>query len=356
MSWKPANSLSITSRLLLIFTCSLVLILLIITGLIYPPLKELLYQSNLSHQHYCYLLTQICIKKFFIGLWLSVGIIIIASYLVVKKSLKPIERFTKELESISASSLDKRLPAQGQPKELQDLAATCNEMLLRVENAFKQIRQFSASMAHELKNPIHYLQTATEITLAKSQTVEAYEEVLQTHLEEYRGLTTLIDNLLFLTRYEHRQIQLNTQPVSAQQLINSIIDYYELMAQENEIDIHIQGDAQIEVDENLFKRVISNLIDNSLAYTQKGGNILIQIEQNAGEAVVIRVNDNGKGIAKEHLPCLSQGFYRVDNRLNQDNAGLGLGLMIAKVIMELHQGQLKIESQLGIGTCVILTL
>lgn len=123
--------------------------------------------------------------------------------------MKPIKKFTDELASISASSLDKRLPYEGNPKELQELAATCNNMLFRIESAFSHIKQFSASMAHELRNPIHYLQTATEITLAKPQTVETYQNVLQTHLEEYQNLNQLIENLLFLTRCEHGQLPLN---------------------------------------------------------------------------------------------------------------------------------------------------
>ncbi|KTC87055.1 ATP-binding protein [Legionella brunensis] len=355
MYWKSAKSMSITNRLLLIFICSTVLILSVITGLVYPPMRELLQQSHLNHEHYSYLLTQVCIKKFFAGLWFSTLIIIIASYLLAKKSMKPIKKFTDELASISASSLDKRLPYEGNPKELQELAATCNNMLFRIESAFSHIKQFSASMAHELRNPIHYLQTATEITLAKPQTVETYQNVLQTHLEEYQNLNQLIENLLFLTRCEHGQLPLNLKKLSANQLISSIIEYYHPIAHENSIEIQVNGDAQIEVDEHLFKRVISNLIDNSLAYTNKGGWVLISIEKTS-DNIQICIRDNGIGISKEHLPLLCQGFYRVDYRTTQENAGLGLGLTIAKSIMEHHNGRLAIDSQLGLGTHVILTL
>ncbi|MDR3443133.1 MAG: ATP-binding protein [Legionella sp.] len=356
MYWKFAKSMSITNRLLLLFICSTVLILSVITGLVYPPMKELLHQAHLSNEHYSYLLTQICIKKFFIALWFSALILVIACYLLAQKCMRPIKNFSKELASISASSLSKRLNYEENPQELQELASTCNDMLFRIESAFCHIKQFSASMAHELRNPIHYLQTATEITLANPQTVETYQQVLQTHLEEYQNLTQLIDNLLFLTRCERGQIQLNVKKLSANHLINSIIEYYHSIAHENKIEIQVLGDAQIEVDEHLFKRVIANLIDNSLAYTDAGGTILISIERRMNESIQIKIQDNGIGISKEHLPLLCQGFYRVNYEAKNENAGLGLGLAIAKAIMEHHKGQLVLNSQPGVGTTVILSL
>lgn len=356
MYWKFAKSMSITNRLLLIFICSTVLILSIITGLIYPPMRELLHHTHLNNEHYSYLLTQICIKKFFIGLWFSTLIIILASYLLAKKSIRPIKQFTKELASINASSLEKRLSYTGNPKELQELAETCNDMLFRIESAFSHIKQFSASMAHELRNPIHYLQTATEITLAKPQTIETYQNVLQTHLEEYQNLTQLIDNLLFLTRCERGQLQLNVKKISANHLINTIIEYYYPIAQEKNIDIQVYGDALIEVDELLFKRVISNLIDNSIVYSNEHGRILVTIEKGEANNTHIGIKDDGVGISKEHLPLLCQGFYRVDSKTTRKNAGLGLGLAIAKSIMEHHKGQLVVDSQVGLGTTVLLTL
>lgn len=354
MSWKCAKSMSLTNRLLFLFICSTVLILSLITGLVYPPMSELLHQAHLNNEHSSYLLTQICIKQFFAALWLSTLIIIIASYFLVKKSMRPIKHFSTELASISVSALGKRLPDKGNPQELAELALTCNELLVRIEKGYKHIKQFSASMAHELRNPIHYLQTTTEITLAKPQTVETYQHVLQTHLEEYQNLTQLIDNLLFLTRNEQGQLQLNKRPLSANDLINSVIDYYHSIAQENGIEIQLSGDAQIEVDEHLFKRVIANLIDNSLAYTNEGGTIRISIERE--NDVQIAIKDNGIGIEKEHLPFLCQGFYRVNYGTNKKHAGLGLGLAIAHLIMEHHKGQLVIDSEPGLGTTVILSL
>ncbi len=356
MSWKLVNSISIINRLLILFICSILLILIIITGLVYPPLKELLYQAQLHQEHYNYLLAQICIKKFFAGLWISSFILMITSYIIAKKSMKPLSTFTQELASINAASLDTRLKTGEYPGELKELATTCNGMLLRIEQSFQHIRQFSASMAHELRTPVHYLQTATEITLASPQSIENYQHLLHTHLEEYRNLNMLIDNLLFLTRSEHGQIPLNRKKLFTHDIINSIVEYYHYIAQDHDITIHIEGTAEIEVDEHLFKRVLSNILDNSLAYTQTGGAITIKVKERPDRSVEVSITDNGIGIEEHHLPLLCQGFYRVDSTINNGQAGLGLGLAIVHSIMKIHQGCIEIQSQLNKGTTILLTL
>jgi len=279
-----------------------------------------------------------------------------ASFILVKKGMQPIHKFTEELGSINALSLNKRISYEGNPKELHQLALTCNDMLFRIETAFQHVRQFSASMAHELRNPLHYLQTATEITLSKPQTIEDYQNILHNHLEEYQSLSQLIDNLLLLARLEQRHMQLNRQFLSAKILISEVIDYFQALAHEKEINFQISGEALIKVDEKLFKRVLANLIENSLNYTQKGGKIDLIILDLVNGGTQICIKDNGIGIAKEHLPFLCQGFYRVDYNINEINGSLGLGLAIAKSIMELHQGQLIINSTFNIGTEVLLNL
>lgn len=356
MFWNYAKTLSITNRLLIIFIGSIGLILCVVTSLIYPPMQELLFHARQNHEQYSYLLTQICIKKFFIALWASTLVLIGASYLLAKKSIKPIKDFTQELAAISISSLSKRLRDKNNPRELQELAITCNDLLFRIENAFGQMKQFSASMAHELRNPIHYLQTATEITLAKPQTIDTYQHLLQTHLETYHHLNRLIDNLLFLTRCERHSLPLTLTRLSANALISLVIEYYHAIASESGITVKLVGDAEIYVDEHLFKRVISNLIDNGITYNKQGGIVLIAISTAVDGQVKIEIKDSGIGIPKEHLPLLCEGFYRVNPHTHSDNAGLGLGLAIAKSIVEHHHGALLIESQFGVGTEVILTL
>ena len=356
MFWKSGKALSMTNRLLLIFVASTVLMLSIITALIYPPMRDLLNQSHFNHEHHSYLLTQICVKKFFMALWLSSGVIVVAAYVLAQKSLSPLKKFTNDLASISVSSLGKRLDEQGMPKELSELALACNELLLRIELGFSRMKQFSASMAHELRTPIHYLQTATEISLAKPQTVEAYHQLLQGHLEDYQVLTQLIDNLLFLARSEQGQLVLKRKKIAASRLILEVVEYYRSLAEEKSISLEVCGDADLDVDKHLFKRVIANLIDNSLTYTLKGGRVRINTHVSSDNKVCIMIQDNGIGIAKQHLKRVCEGFYRVNHDSNSDHGGLGLGLAIAQAIMEHHQGQLTLNSELGVGTTVTLSL
>ncbi|MDF1678086.1 MAG: ATP-binding protein [Legionellaceae bacterium] len=344
--------MSITKRLLSVYLLSTFSILALITTLVYPPLYDLMVHISAQHVTNDYLLAKVCIQYFFIALWAAVGISGFVSYYIIKRSLSPVKKFSEQLNLVCASSLDKRLIEADYPRELKQLALTCNNMLERIERAFQQMKQFSAGMAHELRNPIHYLKTATEVTLSRSNDLEAYQHLLEKHLDEYQNLTQLIDNLLLLSRAENGQLHPNYEPQSAKALVDTIMDYYQYIATENKVKITSVGDATIHVDSTLFKRVLTNLIDNSLMHTPEKGTITLAIQQ-IDESVQITVKDTGKGIPKDALPNVTQSFYRL---ATPHQEGLGLGLAICQSIMDSHGGTMKIDSDIGSGTIVTLTL
>lgn len=352
MFWKRVSQCSIVNRLLFIYLISIVVILGSMTWILYPPLKDLMIFSKSVHHEPAYLLTKWCFKKLFIGLWLAAGGTAIISYYLVNHSLRHIDLFSKELALIHADALEKRLTINHHPKELESLAITCNNMLSRIDAAFKHLTQFAAGIAHELRTPLHYLQNATEVTLAKPQTTDTYEQLLNTHLEEYEHLKKLIDNLLFLSRNEFGEIQLEQQQVHAKQLVQDIIEYYQCLADAKEISIHVTGDTVLLVDVTLFKQVIANILDNAIHYSQAQKTITISIQPQNTSSPTIEIRDEGLGIAPEHLPHVFQGFYRANDTSHSHHNGLGLA--ISKSIMRRHNGDITIESTLGTGTTVQL--
>jgi len=340
--------MSITKRLVFIYMISIGLILGLITGLLYLTLQELLPQTS---NHY---LMNICVKNLFYGLWGAAGVSVIACYLLTKQSLAPLKQLSSKLDSVSAQYLDRSLDVNDYPKELKQLAVTCNNLLSRMNCSFSQISQFSARVAHELRNPVHMLKTATEVTLLAPPNVNRYQALLEQHLEEFNHLNQLIQKLLLLSQCEHKQLALSSEQHAVSVLLDSILDYYALEAEDKQISLNRTGDALISVDSTLFKQVIANLLDNSLRHTPAGGEIQASVSNNLTH-VNICITDTGEGIPEAHVPYITQGFYKLGNPdLNKTNLGLGLALSMG--IIQCHGGELTISSKQGVGTVVNISL
>jgi two-component system, OmpR family, heavy metal sensor histidine kinase CusS len=340
--------MSITKRLVFIYMLSIGLILGLITGLLYLTLQELSLQA--SHPF----LMNICVKNLFYGLWGAAGVSVIACYVLAKQSLAPIKQLASKLDSVGAQSLDFRLAIHDYPKEIQPLAITCNDFLSRIDCSFNQISQFSARVAHELRNPVHMLKTATEVTLLTTPDIEIYQALLERNLDEFHHLDQLIQKLLLLSRCEHKQLALACEQHTVSALLDSVLDYYALEAEDKKIALNRTGDALISVDPTLFRQVLSNLLDNSLRHTQAGGEVKACVSR-TDTHVNIRITDTGEGIPEEHLPHITQGFYQF-GRPKLDKSHLGLGLAIARGIIQSHGGVLTISSQKHKGTVVTISL
>ncbi len=158
---------------------------------------------------------------------------------------------------------------------------------------------------------------------------------------------------MFLTRSENDQIPLSLQEISAADIVNTVLEYYQYVAEERGISLKMTGDAKIKVDPLLFKRVIANLIDNSLVHPHELSEISIAICTET-QQVSIKITDNGNGIPQEHLPFLFQGFYSFNQQSHKYHTGLGL--TICKAIMTNHGGKMYLTSKEMAGTSVQLIL
>lgn len=259
--------------------------------------------------------------------------------------------FENKIEQITANSLDERIDLKEWPKELKSFGNKFNTMLDRIETSFIQISQFSSDIAHELRTPITNLLGITEIELSKKQCSDDNKIMLEKYMYEFQHLSKLIENLLFLARSDHGQLVLKKEIVNAREEILKIFDYYQAVADENNIELSCNGNANISVDFLLFKRAINNLISNALKYTKANGKIEINVKAD-DQGVNISVIDTGEGIPAEHLHRIFDRFYRVDQSRSSHSGGIGLGLAIVKSIIDLHQGKISVQSQLEIGTTV----
>jgi two-component system heavy metal sensor histidine kinase CusS len=232
-------------------------------------------------------------------------------------------------------------------------------MLARLEESFTRLSQFSADLAHELRTPVNNLICAADVALSRSRTPEEYKEVLESGLEEYGRLSRMIDSLLFLARAENPETKVQKVPFDARKEIQSVIDFYEPLSQEEGVDLATAapesntGPVTLKADVDLFRRALSNLISNALHHTPRGGRVTVSARV-AGGGVEVEVADSGCGIGPEHLPRIFDRFYRADRARAHHPEGAGLGLPIVKSILDLHGGTVSVRSQLGKGATFTL--
>jgi two-component system heavy metal sensor histidine kinase CusS len=292
-------------------------------------------------------------------LWIFLGIGVLlsaqAGFLIARHGMRPVEEIAGTLRQIGSSTLGERVRTIGLPSELSLLASTFNQTLDRLEDAFARMARFSSDIAHELRTPIANLRGESEVALSKARSVAEYREVLESSLEEYLRLSTIIDRLLFLARAENPKTQIHREQVDLGKELQSVREFYEAAASDASIDLEIVVPPALigGVDRTLLQRALSNLIENSLAHTSSGGHIRLEASSSNG-SLMISVADDGCGIPAEHVPRVFDRFHRVDEARSQKNGGAGLGLSIVKSVAFLHGGEAGIESTVGAGTRVTL--
>jgi two-component system, OmpR family, heavy metal sensor histidine kinase CusS len=274
--------------------------------------------------------------------------------LVARRALRPLEQMVGAMKRVQASYLQQRLDRDRWPKELDSMAAAFDEMLARIQESFERLSAFSADLAHELRTPIQNLRGEAEVALTRTRTAEEYREVIELSIEEYQRLASMIDNLLFVARAENAETPLNRLTFKIGPEIDTILDFYDAAAREQNIALSRQGDADLYADATLIRRALSNLVSNALQHTSAGGQVRLAVKQ-ANGSVEIQAQDTGCGIGPEHLPRIFNRFYRADAARSSDSGGVGLGLAIVKSIMDLHGGSVRAESKPGEGTIVTLT-
>ncbi|MFN3671963.1 MAG: ATP-binding protein [Bosea sp. (in: a-proteobacteria)] len=211
---------------------------------------------------------------------------------------------------------------------------------------------FVANASHELRTPLASLLGFVETLQGPARNDTAARDRFLTIMRE-QGLrmARLVDDLLSLSRIELRAHLAPDTPVDLANICREIVDSLTLMAREREVALALrtpQAPVQVAGDRDELLRLMENLVENAIKYGRKGGEVLIEVKDGESEASV-SVRDDGPGIAPEHLPRLTERFYRVDTNASREAGGTGLGLAIVKHIVLRHRGRLTIESELGEG-------
>ena len=308
------------------------------------PLTAVLILDVTNHAHFFDTLQ----RWFWIGLTISALISAALGWVVARSGLRPLRQVTSLATSMSARSLQERIPLEPVPLELQQLVQAFNAMLARLEDAFVRLSNFSADIAHELRTPVSNLMTHTEVILSKKRDTDAYEENLFSNLDELKRMSRMIDDMLFLAKSDNGLITPERAPINLADVVAKLFDYYHLFADDHGIFLKASGGGRVLGDRLMLDRAISNLLSNALRYTSAGRAISVAVHQTES-SVTLTVENPGETIKPEHLAKLFDRFYRIDPARREGSpSNAGLGLAITRSIVEAHGGRIWCTSADGI--------
>lgn len=277
--------------------------------------------------------------------WLA-GVLLafVLGWEVVRRGLLPLRRLSLQAAAIHPQQLRLRLDAHQQPQELQGLSSALNLMLERLEEGYSRLSRFSEDLAHEMRTPLNNLMGQNQLALNQPRSAEEYENLLVSNQEEYERLARMIDNMLFLARAEKPEAMLQLKPLNLSKLGDRLCEYFEGMAEERQMQMRNLAQGGLIADTSLLVRALANLISNALRYGSAGSVVTLRSRVHA-LGLDIEVANQGEPIAAQHLPRLFDRFYRCDPSRAQPGDSGGLGLAIVQSIMQMHKGQVLVDSQ-----------
>jgi len=283
-------------------------------------------------------------------------IIIIIGYSSSKKLLRPIKVMTDAVQSVTINQLDSRIDVRGSQNEFRDLARTFNSMLDRLQKSYEMQNQFVSDASHELRTPISVIQGyASMLDRWGKDDGKVLEESIAAIKSEAEDMKSLIEKLLFLARGDKDAQRIEKADFPINELIDEIVRETKLIDDKHEILCPRNEGIRVFADYSLMKESIRIFVDNSLKYTPEGGKVELQCYLQNNKAV-ITIEDTGIGIPKEDIPYVFDRFYRADKSRTKQTGGTGLGMAIAKWIILRHDGAIRVQSEVNIGTKIEVTI
>jgi signal transduction histidine kinase len=302
------------------------------------------------------------------GSLLTLFVALVGGFWLADRAMSPVHTITQAARTIGETDLSRRLNMKGKD-ELGELANTFDGMLARLQAAFERQRQFVADASHELRTPLTIVNLETSRVLGSRRPVEDYQHALSVIRGENDFMSGLVNDLLTLARMDSGQTALEKTPVDLSDVAVETVERLTPLSERSGVtletgdlpEVHILGDRQYLV------QMLSNLVENGIKYTN-GTERRVKVETGRLDGTAwVRVSDTGPGIAPEHLPHLFDRFYRVDparTRGPEDGetagapnglpagvpGGSGLGLSIVQWIAQVHGGEVKVNSLMGVGT------
>lgn len=274
----------------------------------------------------------------------------------LKSEGRYIDDLAGAISSIDADKLDSHISIDSSQNELKGLASAINDMLNRINDSYQSQIRFVSDASHELRTPISVIQGYANLLDRWGKNDEAtMQESIDAIKSEAESMKELVEQLLFLARGDNETIQFHKEDLDICEIMDEIIKETQMIDCNHRFKVSLNRPAYVNVDKQLIKQVIRILIDNSIKYTPKGGEIILRVARK-DNLVHIIVQDSGIGIEPEDLPNTFDRFYRSDESRARKTGGSGLGLSIAKWIIEHHKGHFEILSRVDIGTRITIVI
>lgn len=294
----------------------------------------------------------------FISLALFLGMIMFISFilflfvgkLATKRILSSLKQMDETVRAIDVNQMGSRLNISGTNDELKDLARTFNDMMDKLELFINKQKQFVSDASHELRTPIAVIQGYANLLSRWGKDDPAVlDESIESIKQETENMKQLVENLLFLARADKNTQAVNLELLSLSDLAKEVLKQTSFIDDQHILVSHIEDNIQIYGDPSLTKELIRIFVDNAIKYTPEDGTIEL-IVRNSGKNTILAIKDTGIGISPHHLPHIFERFYRADEARTDKSSSSGLGLSIAKWIIDTHKAQVYVNSILGQGS------
>ena len=271
-----------------------------------------------------------------------------AAYFLIGHYTKPVQQLSAHMKEISPNTLSDSIEIEGGGEEIQELVKSFNKMTEQLDEAFAMQRRFSASAAHELRTPIAVLRTKLDVFKKKKREQHEYDELVDTMETYIDRLSSIITDLLEFAETSELG---ETEDVSLDSVVKTVVDDLELVAQNNMVNVQIdeqsmtQSEAQafiVKGNTNLLYRALYNLVENAIRYNNEEGSVNITLETRDQEGVII-IADTGVGIAPEQRELVFEPFYRVNKSRSREFGGAGIGLSLVKTILKRHGASITVS-------------
>jgi two-component system, OmpR family, sensor kinase len=291
-----------------------------------------------------------------VGGVIALVVSLLGGWFLVGRALAPVARINQAAAAMSAGDLTARIAVERTENELEQVALALNQAFDRLHQAVENERRFTADASHELRTPLATISAEIEWALARPREADEYRRSLDTTQRAADRMRRVVERLLALARADAGDMALQRSPVGLTPVVNDALGIVRPLAEQKGVTIDTRLDAATVVgDRDRLTDLATNLVSNAVRYNHDGGRVSVEVWPDGSDAC-IRVTDTGTGISADDLPRIFERFYRTDKARAADSGGAGLGLAIAKRIVEAHGGSIACKSAAGHGTEVLVRL